>query len=150
MATVTVQPLTLERGEYRQTTSIQSLLLEITLSYRAFHFSDFCVIGLASWACDVLVMLSSRFGLCPLGMMMVMMMNRTCSVLQDPSVCVIIMGSVFGLFLIKHLIWCMHFADAQSNALYFLYFVLISLYRRFYNFSVCKTEFEAELCYILQ
>lgn len=103
MATVTVQPLTLERGEYRQTTSIQSLLLEITLSYRAFHFSDFCVIGLASWACDVLVMLSSRFGLCPLGMMMVMMMNRTCSVLQDPSVCVIIMGSVFGLFFNKAL-----------------------------------------------
>lgn len=44
----------------------------------------------------------------------------------------------------------MYFADSLSNAVYFLYFVLISLYRRFYNFSVSKTEFEAELFYILQ
>lgn len=100
MATVTVQPLTLERGEYWQTTSIQSSLLEGTLSFGAIGFSDFCVVGLGSWAFDVLVMLPSRFGLCPSSMMM--MMNRTCSVIQDPSVCVIITGYVFGLFLIKH------------------------------------------------
>jgi len=36
-----------------------------------------------------------------------------------------------------------NFIHAQSNAPYFLYFVLISLYSRF----MCKTEFEAKLFY---
>lgn len=61
MATVTVLPLALERGEYCQTHVHSVLAAEAKLVRNSF-VGFFCIVGLVSWAVDVLVMLPSRFG----------------------------------------------------------------------------------------
>lgn len=152
MATVTVLPLTLERGEYCQTHVHSVLAAEAKLVRNSFVGFFFCIVGLGSWAVDVLViLLPSRFGLCPSGVWWWWWrwcMHRTCSVLQDPLVCVWC-SLCIRFILIKHfrhsfhrlhtLCWC-----SKQRCVFSLFCPYFTLQ----NFSACETEFEARVVYI--